>query len=165
MDRLSSAIPASIVAAREPSTAEGPRWVVAQAEAELVARYGFLDDNERSLTVAMFDPPAGVFLVARRGDAAGLPLGGVGLRVVDPGMGEVRRLWVDPDQRGRGIARWLMGALEDAACDFGLTKLRLVTGERQPEAIALYTATGWTLTNTDTATCGFRFTKDLVPAP
>jgi GNAT superfamily N-acetyltransferase len=165
MDRPSSAIPAAIVLAREPSATEGPRWVVEQAEDELVARYGFLDDNERSLTVAMFDPPAGVFLVARRGESAGPPLGGVGLRVVDPGVGEVRRLWVDPLQRGQGIARRLMDALEEAGRDMGLTGLRLVTGERQPEAIALYTATGWTLTNSDTATCGYRFTKQLVASP
>jgi GNAT superfamily N-acetyltransferase len=165
MHRPSSAIPAGLVVAREPSAAEGPRKVVAQAEAELLARYGFLDDNERRLTVAMFDPPVGAFLVARRGDAAGPVLGGVGLRIVDPGVGEVRRLWVDPDQRGLGIARRLMGALEDAARGLGLTGLRLVTGERQPEAIALYTATGWTLTDTDTAVCGFRFTKELVALP
>jgi GNAT superfamily N-acetyltransferase len=166
MDRLSTAIPAGLVLAREPSAAEGPRWVVAQAEAELVTRYGLLDGDERSLTVAMFDPPAGVFLVARRGDAAGPPLGGVGLRVADrakdPTVGEVRRLWVDPEQRGQGIARRLMGALEDAGRDLGLTTLRLITGDRQPEAIALYRATGWTLTNTDTAERGFRFTKELV---
>src|SRR5271163_3774113 len=77
--------PASdIVLAREPYGDEGPRWVVAQAEAELEARYGDLDDGERGLTAAMFDPPAGAFLVARRGDAAGPPVGGVGLRAVAP---------------------------------------------------------------------------------
>jgi GNAT superfamily N-acetyltransferase len=171
MHRPSSAIPAGLLLVREPSGSEGPRSVVAQAEAELVARYGFLDDNEKRLTVAMFDPPAGIFLVARRGDAAGPVLGGVGLRVIDPDLhpttGEVRRLWVDPDQRGQGIARRLMGALEDAGRDLGLNRLRLVTGERQPEAVALYTATGWTLapTDTDTDVCGFRFTKELVASP
>jgi GNAT superfamily N-acetyltransferase len=165
MHRPSPAIAVGLLLAREPSAAEGPRWAVGQAEAELLARYGFLDDNERSLTVAMFDPPVGAFLVARRGDAAGPVLGGVGLRIVDPGVGEVRRLWVDPDQRGLGIGRRLMGALEDAARALGLTKLHLVTGGRQPEAIALYMATGWTLTDTDTAVCGFRFTKELVALP
>ncbi len=69
---------------------------MAQAEAEIVERYGVLDDGERGLTAAMFDPPAGAFLVARRGGAAGPPVGGVGVRALGPGIGEVRRLWVDP---------------------------------------------------------------------
>ena len=47
----------------EPYESEGPQWVVAQAETELVARYGFLDDGELGLTADMFDPPAGRFLV------------------------------------------------------------------------------------------------------
>ena len=85
MHRPPSAIPAGLTLAREPAAGDGPRWVVAQAEAELVARYGGLDDGERGLTAAMFDPPAGVFLVARRGDAAGPPVGGVGVRAVGPG--------------------------------------------------------------------------------
>lgn len=151
--------------AREPSATEGPRWVVAQAEAELVVRYGLLHDNERSLTVAMFDPPAGVFLVARREGAAGPPLGGVGLRAIhphrNPAVGEVRRLWVDPEQRGQGIARRLMEGLEEAAGELGLIHLRLVTGDRQPEAIALYESSGWLLFDRDTATHGYRFHKEL----
>jgi hypothetical protein len=68
---------------------------VAQAEAELVARYGFLDDGELGLTAVMFDPPAGVFLIART-ESRGQPVGGAGLRTVATGTGEVRRLWVDP---------------------------------------------------------------------
>ncbi len=129
--------------ATEPCGGPGPQWVLAQAEAELVARYGFLDDGERSLTAAMFEPPTGAFLVARRTDAARRPLGGVGVRALRPGVGQVRRLWVDPASRGQGVARALMGAVEDAACDLGLTDLRLGTGDRQPEAVALYESTGW----------------------
>jgi ribosomal protein S18 acetylase RimI-like enzyme len=166
MDRSSTAIPASLVLAREPYAGKGPQRVVARAERELVVRYGFLHEGERGLTAAMFDPPAGAFLVARRGDATGPPLGGVGLRAVDPDLhptvGEIRRLWVDPAQRGQGIARRLMAALEDTARDMGLTALRLVTGEHQPEAIALYQSTGWELADPDTARYGYRFTKELV---
>jgi ribosomal protein S18 acetylase RimI-like enzyme len=165
MDRPSPAIAASLVLAREPFTGEGPQWVVARAEEELVVRYGFLDEGERGLTAAMFDPPAGAFLVARRADATGAPLGGVGLRAVHPGLppavGEIRRLWVDPAQREQGIGRRLIAAMEDTARHMGLTALRLVTGENQPEAIALYRSTGWELAHLDTAKCGYRFTKEL----
>lgn len=122
----------------------GPRWLVARAEAELAARYGNLDDGERGLTAAMFEPPAGVFLVARtKTGRRRRPVGGVGLRTVAAGTGEVRRLWVDPAWRGRGIGRDLMAGLEDAASGLGLTQLRLGTGDRQPEAVALYERLGW----------------------
>ncbi len=126
----------------EPYGSEGPRWVVAQAEAELVARYGFLDDGELGLTAAMFEPPAGVFLVART-EIREEPVGGVGLRTVATGTGEVRRLWVEPAWRGRGVGRDLMAGIEDAARDLDLPVLRIETGDRQPEAVSLYEGTGW----------------------
>jgi GNAT superfamily N-acetyltransferase len=138
-----SAIQAGFVLAREPYGDDGPQWVAAQAEAEIVARYGILEEAELGLTAAMFNPPNGTFLVARRGDAAGPPLGGVGVRAIRPGIGQIRRLWVDPEQRGQGMARALMSGVEDAARELGLTVLRLGTGDRQPEAVALYESTGW----------------------
>src|SRR5271167_4762465 len=69
MHDLPSALRAGVVLAREPYGDDGPRWVVARAEAEIVKRYGNLDGDEQGLTAAMFDPPNGAFLVARRGDA------------------------------------------------------------------------------------------------
>ena len=128
---------------REPYSAEGPKWIVAQAEAEIVERYGDLDGGELGLTADMFNPPNGAFLVARRGHAAGPPVGGVGVRAIHPGLGQIRRLWVDPGRRGQGIARALMNGVEHAARDLGLTDLRLGTGDRQPEAVALYESSGW----------------------
>lgn len=125
----------------EPYGSDGPRWVVGRAEAELIARYGGLDDGELGLSAAMFDPPDGSFLVAR---AAGKPpIGGAGVRTVAEGVGEVRRLWVDPGWRGRGIGRALMIGLEDAAKGLGISALVLSTGDRQPEAVALYESSGW----------------------
>jgi GNAT superfamily N-acetyltransferase len=126
----------------EPYGSDGPRWVVARAEAELVARYGGLDDGELGLTAAMFDPPGGVFLIART-EGRSEPVGGVGLRTVATGTGEVRRLWVDPAWRGRGVGRDLMAGLEDVARDRDLSVLRIETGDRQPEAVALYGGMGW----------------------
>jgi GNAT superfamily N-acetyltransferase len=143
MDRSPSALPANFTLAVEPYGDEGPQWVVAQAEAEIVLRYGNLDGDEQGLTATMFDPPQGAFVVARRGDAAGPPAGGVGVRALRPGVGQIRRLWVDPAARGQGIARALMAGVEDAARELGLTDLRLGTGDRQPEAVALYASAGW----------------------
>jgi GNAT superfamily N-acetyltransferase len=115
---------------------------VAQAEAELVTRYGRLDDGELGLTAAMFDPPAGVFLIARS-ESRVQPVGGAGLRAVATGTGEVRRLWVDPAWRGRGIGRELMAGIDDAARSLDLSVLRIETGDRQPEAVSLYQGLGW----------------------
>ena len=143
MDRSSSAVPANLALAMEPYGDAGAQWVVAQAEAEIVLRYGDLDGDEQGLTATMFDPPQGAFLVARRGDVAGPPLGGVGVRTLHPGVGQIRRLWVDPAARGQGVARALMAGIEDAARKLGLTDLRLGTGDAQPEATALYASSGW----------------------
>jgi GNAT superfamily N-acetyltransferase len=142
MQRPTFALPAGTELATEPAADAGPRWVVARAEEELLARYGFLDDTELGLTPAMFDPPGGAFLVARAAQRPE-PVGGVGLRRVGHGLGEVKRLWVDPNWRGRGLGRALMSALEQTARDLDLCGLCLATGDRQPEAIALYTSSGW----------------------
>jgi GNAT superfamily N-acetyltransferase len=137
----------------EPYESDGPRWLVAQAEAELIVRYGGLDAGELGLTEAMFEPPRGSFLVARvhRGQEAATqrPVGGVGLRSLGEGVGEVRRLWVDPSRRGGGVGRALMARLERSALELGFKSLVLATGDRQPEAVWLYGATGWTRLSTD----------------
>jgi len=132
----------------EPYGSEGPQWLVARAEAELVARYGGLDACELGLTAAMFEPPRGSFLVARvdceHAASPQRPVGGVGLRRLPDGVGEVRRLWVEPSRRGRGVGRALMAWLEGSALELGFERVVLATGDRQPEAVQLYQATGWT---------------------
>jgi GNAT superfamily N-acetyltransferase len=82
-----------------------------------------------------------VVLLAR--DADGTALGCGALRPLDAGAAELKRMYVVPEARGRGIATALLAALEDAARDRGWTTLRLETGPRQPEAIGLYTRAGY----------------------
>jgi GNAT superfamily N-acetyltransferase len=142
MDRAAATTQAGLVVHAEPAAGDGPTWVVAQAEAELVARYGRLDQSELGLEPKMFEPPAGAFFVARAQNRRD-PVGGVGLRRLHTGAGEVKRLWVDPAWRGRGAGRSLMAALEDGARGLGLHALELGTGERQPEAVCLYASSGW----------------------
>jgi GNAT superfamily N-acetyltransferase len=125
--------------------------VVARAEEELVARYEGLDDGELGLTAVMFDPPDGAFLVARVDGEPGPPVGGVGVRTVAEGVGEVRRLWVDDSRRGRGVGRELMTGLEHEARRLGLSSLILATGDRQPEAVGLYESAGWQRLDVDAA--------------
>lgn len=87
--------------------------------------------------------PEGAFLLAW---CDGLPIGCVSLKTLEPGTGEVKRLWVDPAARGLGLARRLMRAIEDRARALGLKRLKLDTNESLTEAIALYEGSGWTPT-------------------
>ncbi|MBB5138640.1 GNAT superfamily N-acetyltransferase [Thermocatellispora tengchongensis] len=105
------------------------------AFAELVARYGpegRSGVHERAR-----------FLVARVGDEA---VGCGAVQPAEPGVAELKRMYVAPAFRGRGIARGLLAALEDLARAMEYRALRLATGLKQPEAIALYESSGYTLT-------------------
>jgi GNAT superfamily N-acetyltransferase len=57
--------------------------------------------------------------------------------------GELKRVFVLPEHRGRGIARRLTVELERAVRQVGFRRLVLETGTAQPEAIGLYTALGY----------------------
>lgn len=89
----------------------------------------------------LFRPPQGVFLLAW---CDRLPVGCVSLKPLGLGLGEVKRLWVDPAARGLGLARRLMRAVEDQARILGYQRLNLDTNAALGEAIALYHADGWT---------------------
>ena len=58
--------------------------------------------------------------------------------------GELKRIYVLPEFRGKGLSRKIMTALLDHAASLGLSMIRLETGTRQPEAIGLYEALGFT---------------------
>ncbi|MER7251746.1 GNAT family N-acetyltransferase [Kribbella sp. NPDC000426] len=63
-----------------------------------------------------------------------------------PGDAEIKRVYVMPGARGRGYARKLLAALEEAARSAGHPAIRLTTAEQQPEAIALYESSGYART-------------------
>jgi len=142
--------PTGLRVAPEPFASPDAGRLLAAAYAELEERYGpgphdvdRADDADlahRPLTADQFEPPAGAFLVAR---LAGAAVGCVGLRRLPDGSAEVKRLFVERQRRGEGTARALMDELEAVAWDLGYRQLRLETGGRQPEAIALYRSSGW----------------------
>ena len=115
---------------------EVQRLTTAQ-QAELRARYE--GGTEPGTPPSAAD--VGVVLVARQPD--GTPVGCGALRPLEPGVAEVKRMYVVPEARGRGVSRALLAALEAAAVDRGWTTLRLETGPRQPEAIGLYESAGY----------------------
>lgn len=114
-------------------------------QAELAARYGEPD-------AGAFEPEASVANVVVR--AGGEPVAFVALRDVSgtpdgrggthpARTGEVKRLWVEPDHRGRGHARTAMRAVHRHAVVAGLERVVLETGTLQPESIDLYLALGY----------------------
>ena len=60
------------------------------------------------------------------------------------GEWEVKRVMVDGTRRGRGIGRLIMAELEAIGRAGGARRLILQTGDRQPDAVALYEKVGWT---------------------
>ena len=123
----------------EPAFWDDPdvRRLTTEQQLEVRARYGGKDEPGAHPTSA----DVSVVLVARDDD--GTPLGCGALRCLGDGVAEVKRMYVVPRARGRGVSRAVLGALEEAARERGWTTLRLETGPLQPEAIGLYTSGGY----------------------
>ena len=58
-------------------------------------------------------------------------------------MAEIKRMYVRPAARSRGVARALLVALEDAAVSLGYAAARLDTGPKQQHGLALYRSAGY----------------------
>lgn len=85
-------------------------------------------------------PPRGQFLLVR---CAGRPRGCGAVKVLDDGIGEIKRMWLHPELRGRGVGRRLLEALESSARELGLKRVRLDTSSHLPDALRLYRAAGY----------------------
>jgi GNAT superfamily N-acetyltransferase len=114
--------------------------LIAEAMAELSRRYGGTGDDT-PVAATDFAPPKGAFVVAY--DAAdGQLLGCAGWRAHGPDA-ELKRMFTMPAARGRGVARRVLQAIEESARERGCKRVILETGDRQPEAIALYLKCGY----------------------
>jgi len=85
-------------------------------------------------------PGRGAFFVAYED---GAPVGCGAVRRIGLGVAEIKRMYVAPAMRGRGVGRALLMTLEDEARQLGATRLLLETGPKQPEAISLYERAGF----------------------
>src|SRR6476661_8659475 len=112
--------------------------LVEQVQEEYVQRYGGRD--AAVVEAAEFLPPRGIFLVA---EVDGEPAGCGAWRVVSPGVAEIKRVYVVPRVRRRGLAQVIVAALEDGALAAGHRSVVLNTGQEQPEALALYADLGY----------------------
>ncbi|MCL3863150.1 GNAT family N-acetyltransferase [Actinotalea sp. K2] len=110
-----------------------------EQQAELAARYDGVEDIEPDLPVEQM---LATVVVSVDGEVAGCGA----LRAADgyrDGVGELKRMFVRPPFRGRGLSRLVLAELERRAVEQGLRRLLLETGVRQPEAIGLYRSAGY----------------------
>lgn len=110
--------------------------LVAEWDAEL----GFSPKGGSHVDPDDFAPPQGAFLVASEN---GTHVGCGGLRALTPTTGELKRLFVPQPQRGRGIGRRLLDALEHEARRRNFSELRLDTDGGNPAALALFRGAGY----------------------
>ncbi|WP_240037642.1 GNAT family N-acetyltransferase [Glycomyces paridis] len=130
---------------RTPFDSPVAQALCAELQREYVRRYG--SGDETALVEGDFDPPNGDFIVAY--DESGEAVGCGGWRSHDDGEAlfkdaEMKRVFVRESARRRGLARLLVAAVEASAAEAGRTRVVLETGPRQPEAIAMYGAIGYT---------------------
>ena len=71
------------------------------------------------------------------------PVGCGGVKRLDDSSAELKRIYLAPAARGRGLGRRLLERLEQYACELGYELLRLDTGNLQPEALALFRSAGY----------------------
>ena len=127
------------IAKEEPRSPDVSRLLSAFVD-EVKKRY-----DSPPADVGVFDPelvsvPRSVFLVARRnGDAVGCGA----LVPIDEYSVEVKRMFVARESRGHGIATMILNELERLARELDYDAMRLETGVKQPESIALYGKAGF----------------------
>ncbi len=117
-----------------------------RVQREYIERYG--DRDRTPVDPEQFAPPRGCFLVCYHD---GEPVATGGWRAMDAspegyadGDAELKRMYVVPEARGRGLARRILAELEADAAAAGRLRMVLESGSRQPEALALYRSCGYT---------------------
>lgn len=112
---------------------------------EYATRYGGTRDRVhawlRGYPGVEFEAPEGGLLI---GLIDGVPVTGGAFRRFDDVTAELKRIWTDSRHRRRGHARALVNQLESEIAARGYSRIYLTTGDRQPEAEALYLSMGYT---------------------
>lgn len=129
----------TVTIAVEPSNSADARCLIRQLDEDLLRRYPALQEIH-GLHPHNLIEPGFTFVIARIEEAA---VGCGALRRLKPDIGEVKRMFVLPDFRGRGIARRILKALESRAHELQYRSVCLETGIGQPEAIGLYKSAGY----------------------
>lgn len=143
MEEVERLLGASAIAieVEAPATADA-RWCIEQYFAELAGRFETGFDPAQSIPADPEElaPPAGLLLVARRGEQ---PVGCGALKFHPGEPTELKRMWVSPEARGIGLGGRLLRELERHAAAAGSAVLHLETNQALSEAIGLYRAAGY----------------------
>ncbi len=125
----------------ESPLSDAASQLIRELSEDIVRRYAELGhDGSGSFSPNDVLVPRSAFLVAR---LDGLPVGCAALRPLNAEAAEVKRMYVAATARRKGVGRALLAELERMAGRFGYRILRLETGNRQPEAVALYESCGF----------------------
>lgn len=127
--------------AAEPFDSDDARRLIGALDAGLAELYPPEQRFGPNLKAEHLEGGQGVFLVARDDGRA---VGCGAIRLLDPTTAEAKRMYVEPDQRGKGIGRAVLAGLEDAAKQLGVRRLVLETGIYQDAALSLYRRAGFT---------------------
>lgn len=140
VDRLLRASSIELTPA-DPRSADAERCLQ-QYYAELAARFpgGFELHADDAPPADEFAPPGGRMLIAR---LFGDPVGCGGIRTLEAGVGEIKRMWISPEVRGLGVGRRLLAELERVARGRKLRTIRLDTNGSLAEALRLYRTSGY----------------------
>lgn len=118
--------------------------LIAELAVEYATRYDGTEERVlkwlRGHPAGEFGPPSGGMLI---GLLDGQPVTGGAFRRFDADTAELKRIWTDSSHRQRGYARTLLGELEAEIIRLGYRRVYLTTGDRQPEAEALYESAGY----------------------
>ncbi|MBB1157900.1 GNAT family N-acetyltransferase [Amycolatopsis sp. DR6-1] len=114
---------------------------------EVASRYYGRPATRAEVDAALADEPSadlvaptGAFLLAYRD---GKPAGCVGVRMVEPGLSALTKVYIRPEHRGHGGGKLIVAAAEEAAKRLGSARMRLDTRDDLVEARALYAAMGY----------------------
>jgi ribosomal protein S18 acetylase RimI-like enzyme len=129
------------VIAAEPFDSPEVQALAEAQQAEMRELYAGVADIGPAREAAMFESPEGAFLVARDGAGRAVACGGVCR--FDGGRAEMKRVYVLPDARGRGLGRAVVEALEERARRLGYRGVVLETGNLNREALGLYASLGY----------------------
>ncbi|MDY7086799.1 MAG: GNAT family N-acetyltransferase [Actinomycetota bacterium] len=105
---------------------------------ELSERYGGSGDDT-PIAAADFAAPNGAFFVADDGERL---VGCAGWRRHGDDA-ELKRMFTARSARGQGLGRRMLATIEQSARDSGCRRVILETGDKQPEAVALYVSAGY----------------------
>ena len=125
----------------EPFDSDDARRLIAALDRGLAELYPPEQRFGPNLKAQHLEGGRGTFLVARDGKRA---VGCGAIRLLNPTTAEAKRMYVEPDERGKGVGRAVLAGLEAAAKQLGVRRLVLETGIHQHAAVALYRRAGFT---------------------